>query len=235
MTPQTKDIPDPLGSLTAGEDEAHPPVQEWLDLVESALQGIHHSLNNRIGSLLAVIDLQRSGGLDDVAGGLDGLASEVERLQECNRVIKLLPDTPGGEEALDIRDVLADAMIVHALLPSIKELPVVMTEAAVTPVRAERWALMRALVLLLRSAKSAAKASGAKTPSVHASVDADELRVRVAFRFAEQSASATDGIGAPSPYAKLLAARLGGETKAVPGAVELQMPTLKARRATDRR
>lgn len=231
MTLQTKRHPDPVPTPDLAEGLAHPPVQEWLDLVESALHGIHHSLNNRIGSLLAVVELHQSGGLAEVAGGLDGLSVEVERLQQCNRVVRLLPDTPADEEALDIRDVLGDAMVIHELLPSTKELPIVLTSAAATPVRAERWALLRALTLLLRNAKSAAQSGGGKAPSVRASIEADEAWVRVVFRFGD-----TDVAIAPSSrYVEILAERFGGAPTVAPGAVELRIPTLKARRAADRR
>lgn len=234
MTLQTKRHPDSVATGQTVEALARPPVQEWLDLVDAALHGIHHSLNNRIGSLLAVVDLHRSGGLAEVAGGLDGLASEVERLQECNRVVRLLPDSSAGEEALDVRDVLSDAMVIHELLPSTKELPVVLTAADATPVRAERWALLRALTLLLRSAKSAAQSGGAKAPSVHASIEADDAWVRVVFRFGGDVEVAVGG-PASSRYVEMLAARFGGSTMVAAGAVELRIPTLKARRAAERR
>lgn len=228
MTPQTKHPPDSVDSLHPVGDLMHPPVQEWLDLVDAALHGIHHSLNNRIGSLMAAIDLHRSGELAVVAGGLDGLASEVERLQECNRVVRLLPDASGGEEALDVRDVLSDAIVIHRVLPSTKESPVVVAPASATPVRAERWALIRALTLLLRSAKSVANSVGSDPPLVHASIEADESWVRVAFCFTGEDAP-------PSRYAQMLAERFGGTTTVSSNLVELRLPTLKAKRASDRR
>ena len=221
-------------SPPTGADSAPPPVQEWLDLVESALQGIHHSINNRVGSLLAVVELQRTGGME--GQDADALSSEVERLQECNRVVRLLPEAAGGEEALDLRDVLNDAIQIHQILPSIKELKVVVAVAVATAVRAERWALMRALTLLLKSAKSGAKAYGAA--QVQASIESDDAWVRVRFRF-EHAKPATEGSAsgsaAPSRYAQWLAERAGGTTSATDGTVELRLPTLKARRAADRR
>lgn len=233
MTLQTKRHPDSVATRETADGPVQPPVQEWLDLVDAALHGIHHSLNNRIGSLLAVVDLHQSGGLAEVPGGLDGLAAEVERLRECNRVLRLLPDSSAAEEALDVRDVLGDAMMIHELLPSTKELPVVVTAATATPVRAERWALLRALTLLLRGAKSAAQGGGAKGPSVHASIEADDAWVRIVFRFGGDA----EAVGGPtsSRYVEILAERFGGATMAAAGAVELRIPTLKARRAAERR
>ena len=47
------------GSAVVG----HEGIEEWLELVEDALQGLHHALNNRIGSLSAVVELFQLGDL----------------------------------------------------------------------------------------------------------------------------------------------------------------------------
>src|SRR5438270_6182063 len=104
--------------LSLSHDEASRPVmtddvEEWLDVVDEALQGLHHALNNRIGSLSAVVELQQIGDLPVDGSGLEGLATDLKRLEDCNRVIRLLPrDAVVGEESLILDDVIADVLAI---------------------------------------------------------------------------------------------------------------------------
>src|SRR5215212_5205056 len=88
-------------------------VEEWLDLVDHALQGLHHALNNRIGSLSALVELHQLGDLPADGTGFENLAADLTRLGDCNRVIRLLPsDAVVGEEPLILDDVLADVLAI---------------------------------------------------------------------------------------------------------------------------
>lgn len=210
-------------------------IEEWIEIVDQALHGLHHALNNRIGSLSALVELYQMGDLPPDGAGFENLAADLKRLEDCNRVVRLLPhDGVAGEEALILDDVVADVLAIHRFLHDTRELQAtVVPTRYVEPVRAERWALVRVLTLLLRDAKLLAKAAGA---SVRAATESDEQWVRVEFRVGPASVA-----GAPEPgrgggrYTEVVAERFGGIVERRPGAVALKMPTLKARRAADRR
>src|SRR5690348_7768874 len=126
-------------------------VVEWLEVVDQALQGLHHALNNRIGSLSALVELQQLGDLPPDGSGLESLAADLRRLEDANRVIRLLPrDAVVGEESLILDDVIADVLAIHRFLHDVRDQQVMIVPTRyVEPVRVERWAAVRVLTLLL--------------------------------------------------------------------------------------
>src|SRR6185312_12853310 len=134
-------------------------IEEWLSLVDEVLQGLHHALNNRIGSLSALVELYQLGDLPPDGSGFESLAADLTRLSDCNRIVRLLPrDAVPGEEPLIIDDVLADVFAIHRFLHEVRDLQVTIVPTLyVEPVRVERWALVRVLTLLLNDAKRLAK------------------------------------------------------------------------------
>ena len=222
------------------QDEAPTPnspktegIEEWLELVDHALEGLHHALNNRIGSLSALVELYQLGDLPPDGAGFESLAADLTRLTDCNRVIRLLPrDAIVGEEALILDDVLADVLAIHRYLHDARDLQVTIVPTRyVEPIRVERWALVRVLTLLLADAKRLAKA---QSTTVRITTESDEQCVRVEFRVGTPLVAATP-TSARGPYAELLGASFGGQVTRRAGVVELRLPTLKARRAADRR
>jgi hypothetical protein len=202
-------------------------------LVDHALQGLHHALNNRIGSLSAVVELYQLGDLPPDGSGFESLAADLTRLTDCNRVLRLLPrDSVVGEEALILDDVLADVLAIHRYLHDARDIPVTIVPTRyVEPVRVERWAFVRVLTLLLADAKRLAKAHAT---SVRVVTESDEQWVGIEFRvgtpLVEPTPESTRG-----HYAELVAKWFGGQVTRRAGVVELRLPTLKARRAADRR
>jgi len=218
---------------TIGPSPTEEGVEEWLDLVDHALQGLHHALNNRIGSLSAVVELYQLGDMPPDASGFENIATDLTRLTDANRVLRLLPrDSIVGEEALILDDVLADVLAIHRYLHDARDLQVsVVPTRFVEPVRVERWALVRVLTLLLADAKRLAKAHDT---TVRVVTESDEQWVRVEFRvgapLVEPTPASTRG-----RYAEGLAMSFGGQVARRAGVAELRLPTLKARRAADRR
>ena len=207
-------------------------VEEWLELVDQALQGLHHALNNRIGSLSALVELFQMGDLPADGSGFENLAADLARLEDCNRMIRLLPrDDVVGEEPIILDDVLADVFAIHRFLHDVRDLQVTIVPTRyVEPVRVQRWALVRVLALLLADAKRLAKASSSV---VRAVTESDEQWVRVEFRIG--SPLVADAPGRPDvSYADRVAATFGGTITRKPGVAQLRLPTLKARRAADR-
>lgn len=208
-------------------------IEEWLELVELALQGLHHALNNRIGSLSALVELYQIGDLPDEGSGFQNVGADLKRLEEANRVIRLLPGAPGiGEEALILDDVLADVLAIHRHVHDMREFQVTIVPMRyVEPVRVERWALVRVLALLLADAKRLARRLNV---SVRAVTESDEQWVRVEFRVGSPPVADTP-YASRSRYAEALAEMFGGSVERRAGVVALRLPTLKARRAADRR
>lgn len=207
-------------------------ADEWLELVEQVLEGIHHALNNRIGSMSAVVELFQLGDLPAENSSFDTLSSDLMRLADCNRVLRLLPrDGRATEEALIIDDVLADVFAIHRFLHDVRDLQVTIVPTRHTePVRSQRWAVLRVLTLLLADAKRCAKESGAP---VRAATEADEQWVRVEFRIGTPPVERVPA-GSGGGYAERLAETFGGSVERRPGVAELRLPTLKARRAAER-
>ena len=85
--------------------------------MDQALHGLHHALNNRIGSLSALVELYQFGDLPADGSGFENLAADLTRLEDCNRMVRLLPrDAVAGEEPLILDDVLADVFAIHRYL-----------------------------------------------------------------------------------------------------------------------
>jgi len=215
-----------------GENSPNDGVEEWLSLVDEALQGLHHALNNRIGSLSALVELYQLGDLPPDGSGFESLAADLTRLSECNRIVRLLPrDSVPGEEPLILDDVLADVFAIHRFLHEVRDLQVTIVPTRyVEPVRVERWALVRVLTLLLNDAKRLAKNIGTV---VRAVTESDEQWVRIEFRVGSTPIDAIPESGG-GHYAEALAKTFGGVVGRKPGVAELRLPTLKARRAADR-
>lgn len=207
-------------------------VEEWLGLIDQALQGLHHTLNNRIGSLSALLELLQLDGVPADGSGFDGINAEVARLEDCSRLVRLLPRDPvGREEPLILDDVLADAFAIHRFLHSVRDVPVTIVPTRfVEPMRVERWALVRVLTLLLYDAK---RLANQLATSVRVVAVSDDEWVTVEFRLGTQSVREipTSGNGR---YSEVLAKTFGGIVSRQAGVVELRLPTLKARRAAER-
>jgi hypothetical protein len=207
-------------------------VEEWLELMDQALQGLHHTLNNRIGSLSALLELLRLDGVPADGSGFDALNAEVARLEDCSRLVRLLPRDPvADEEALILDDVLADAFAIHRFLHSVRDVPVTIVPTRfVEPVRVERWAFVRVLTLLLYDVKRLANQFAA---SVRVVAESDDRWLTIQFRVGA-SAAREIPVSSNGRYPEVIAKSLGGSVSRRTGVVELRLPTLKARRAADR-
>ncbi|HEY4219255.1 MAG TPA: hypothetical protein VGM67_19060 [Gemmatimonadaceae bacterium] len=215
-----------------GENPPNDGVEAWLSLVDEVLQGLHHALNNRIGSLSALVELYQLGDLPPDGSGFESLAADLTRLTECNRIVRLLPrDAVPGEEPLILDDVLADVFAIHRFLHDTRDLQVTIVPTRyVEPIRVQRWALVRVLTLLLNDAKRLAKQMGSV---VRAVTESDEHWVRVEFRVGSTPIDAVPE-SEGGRYAELLAQTFGGTVGRKPGVAEVRLPTLKARRAAAR-
>jgi hypothetical protein len=208
-------------------------IEEWLDLVDQALQGLHHALNNRIGSLSALIELLRLDGVPADGSGFDGLTAELARLEDCSRLVRLLPgDGIAGAEPLILADILADVFTIHRFLHAVRDVPVTIVPMRfVEPVRVQRSAVVRVLTLLLNDAK---RLASQLSESVRVVAESDDQWVSVEFRV---GAPLVHGVPVSSRgrYAETVAKSFDGTVSRGAGVVALRMPTLKACRAADRK
>src|SRR5690349_22537714 len=63
-------------------------LTSWSELCDALVRGLAHALSNRVGALMALVDLE-SADLSPEERQL--LPREIDRLQEINRMLKLLP------------------------------------------------------------------------------------------------------------------------------------------------
>jgi hypothetical protein len=222
----TRESPSPLKDLKDIEG-----VEEWLGLMDQALQGLHHALNNRIGALSALVELLRLDGLPSDGSGFDGLSAELARLEDCSRLVRLLSgDNLAGAEPLILDDVLADVFSIHRFLHAVRDVPVTIVPARfVEPVRVERWAVVRVLTLLLNDAK---RLAAQHSEGVRIVAESDEQWVSIEFRVGTSAVHEVP-LSGRGRYSESLAKIFGGTVKRRAGVAELRMPTLKARRSAE--
>jgi hypothetical protein len=140
--------------MTSGSPEQQRAVvtSDWTTLSDELLQGLVHALNNRVAALSAFVELARLG--DEEAAPMVVLPAEIAQLQRVNALIGLLPQRSSEPEALELPLVLDDALRLHEHHPRLRsERCGVVREGTPLPVRAPRWALLRALVMLVHAAK----------------------------------------------------------------------------------
>ncbi|MFI5229152.1 MAG: hypothetical protein ACHQWU_08790 [Gemmatimonadales bacterium] len=220
----------PGGSLPLAADD----IDDWLSLLDQVLQGLHHALNNRIGTLSALVELAQLGELPADGSAIKSVAADLERLAECNHAVDLLHrDRAAGEEPLLVDDVLADVYVVHRFLHDVRDVKVIAAPArAPEPVRVERWALFRTLSLLLYDARRLAKELD---QAIVTGTSADADWVRVVFRVDDGAGRSAAGVPVSfgGRHAESLAEAFGGSVFREPGEVGLRLPSLKARRARE--
>src|SRR5215213_1323130 len=120
---------------------------DWSTISEELLQGLVHALNNRVAALSAFVELAKLG--DDDGDPLTVLPEEIAHLHRVNALFALLPERRSEPEALELRAVLDDAIRLHEHHPRLRGGQVdVALEGAPDAVRAPRWALLRAMVML---------------------------------------------------------------------------------------
>jgi C4-dicarboxylate-specific signal transduction histidine kinase len=204
---------------------------EWLGVVEQVLAGMHHALNNRAASLSALGELVRIRGPEAVSPPwLAALDGDVQRIGECARAADLIAESQDTrEEALSITDVLEDALVIHRFIHGTRDTRVVVELAGATSaVRVVRWKMVRALTLVVAEVKTATTEADAE---VRITADSNEEAVRLVV-----TGSGATGV-APSgrTYSDLLIESLGGVVSRSNGRIEVRLPLLRSRRASDRR
>jgi hypothetical protein len=209
---------------------------EWLGVVEAALEGVAHTLNNRAASIQAYIGLQAAASGQRTAGGGapppdpdDGqLDRDAQRVIECSSVLQSIAERVDREEALSVATVLDDAIRLHHFVHARRgEVPVsVEATDRVSPVRATRWLLFRALAMTLVE-RTRDSAPGQPVRVKLESTD-DVVRVIVSG-----AANGVAPIG--RTYSEALITSLEGRVLRSDSDMVIELPSLRSRRASDRR
>ncbi|HTK50047.1 MAG TPA: hypothetical protein VL328_18835 [Gemmatimonadaceae bacterium] len=202
--------------------DAAPHPDDWSTISNELLHGLVHALNNRMAALGALVELARLG--DEPGDTLEGLSDELTMLGQVNALFALLPERRSEPEALELSAALDDALRLHAHHPRLRHVGCeALVDDALSPVRAPRWALVRALVLLVHAAKRAGESlqdRGVATIQLRA--DGPEVVVRV------------EAPGTPAAELLALAERCGARAEREGDALTLRLPTLAELRRRER-
>lgn len=196
-----------------------PVPDDWRTISEDLLKGLVHALNNRVAALSAFVELAKLGGEDE--DPLTVLPLEIAQLHRVNSLFGLLPQRGAESEPLELRAVVDDALRLHEHHPRFRGETVSLTyEGAPGAVRAPRWALMRAMVMLVHAAKR--DAGSGREAVVQVRGEDTTIVVRVAT-----SEEVPKDLEA-------LAAQCGGRITHTSDALVLTMPSLRELRRRER-
>jgi hypothetical protein len=212
--------------MTSGTPASQPDhaavIDDWRTISEELLQGLVHALNNRVAALSAFVELAKLG--DEEGDPLIVLPTEIAQLHRVNALFGLLPERKADAEALDVRAVLDDAVLLHQHHPRMRAEQVAMTfEGAPGVVRAPRWALVRTMVMLLHAAKHPGESAREHSEAaVRVRGDDTTVSIRVATT------------SAPSADLMALAERCGGRLTRTADELVLTLPSLRELRRRER-
>ena len=210
----TSRTPPPPDDVLVGDD--------WRTISEDLLKGLVHALNNRVAALSAFVELTKLGGGEE-EDSLTVLPQEIAQLHQVNALFGLLPQRGSEPEPLELRAVFDDAVRLHEHHPRFRGEPVSLTfDGAPGAVRAPRWALMRAMVMLVHAAKSEARSERGRGAAVR--VHGDDTTVAVHVPTSEVSPADLDA----------LAAQCGGRITRASDELVLTMPSLRELRRRER-
>ena len=219
-------LDDSTGGMISGtprpQPDDAPHSDDWSTISEELLQGLVHALNNRVAALSAFVELAKLG--DDEGDPVKALPAEIAQLHRVNTLFGMLPERKAEPEALELSVVLDDALRLHEHHPRLRGVPVAAAfEGMAAVVRAPRWALVRALVMLVDSARRSAESVQSR--------GAVTLRVRGDDRTVSVRAPAAVE---PSPDLVALAARCSGSMMREDGELVLSMPSVRELRRRER-
>lgn len=131
----------------------------WPAVVEHLIRGIGHDLNNRVQTLLSLIQLLQLD--EDVTSLIPLLEKEVDQLEEVVTLIRLIPGAPSEEdELIHLPEFLPPLLKLHGIQKELEpvERTLEVDDQDLMPVRAPWTYLARSILLLLAAAAEEALA-----------------------------------------------------------------------------
>lgn len=175
-------------------------LREWTTHVESIMRGLAHALNNRAAALSAIIELSREPD-DDPDATRQILSAELSRVRELADVVRALGPGRGEAEALIPGELTSHVLTLLRLHADQRERNVEIDGAAAPPIRAPRWMMQRALLVLCASSPTTDPA--ARTLRAELVAEGDWMVARVLMP--------PDGSAVESVYVAEMARAIGGE------------------------
>jgi C4-dicarboxylate-specific signal transduction histidine kinase len=169
----------------------------WLRILEGLIAGIHHALNNRLGTLSAVSQVLE-GDLPPGHPLAGSLSAEVRRMEDTVAWLRELG--PGNDEvtAVQLEPILERAIQFVSLHPATRDVSVeVRLAEGLLPLRLSPGRLFRVLLILL----AAAARTGAGPIRVRASSDDRSLEVSIRADGAVESEAEGTEMGGIDPAA----------------------------------
>jgi C4-dicarboxylate-specific signal transduction histidine kinase len=177
MIRHVSDVPDPpvagpppsiIPVADRENDEAADAV--WLRVLEGLIAGIHHALNNRLGTVSAVSQVLE-GDLPPGHPLAGSLSAEVRRMEDTVASLRDLGHRGGDATAIQLEPILERALQLFTLNPGTRDVSIdVRLPDGLLPLRVSAARLLRALLILL-SAAAARTGPGAAPIRVRASGD----------------------------------------------------------------
>lgn len=150
----------------------------WARLTDGLLRGIHHELNNRTASL-AGVEQAIGAGLEVTEPLREVLATELRRMRTAVALLGRVPlFAPQRIEPLRVQDALETALALAAMHPNSRDTAfAVLPSGDLPPVRADRAAVERSLLVML---VNAARLAGDGRVTVESAGEDDRVLVRIA-------------------------------------------------------
>ncbi len=195
--------------------------EAWLAVSDGLVAGVHHALNNRLGTMSALAQLVAMGGTprtDTQAA----LRQELDRFGNTLRLLGFVPRRPEESQIpLALPELLADLLSLTAQHRDVRDVEFAVTAPPdLLPVLCPETALSHALLALLVSAGIAARDGGSTRVEVRCSGDERFVTVEVVPGGTAEGRALWDaGIEA-------LFAAAGGEAKEAGAGMVACLPTL---------
>jgi C4-dicarboxylate-specific signal transduction histidine kinase len=215
-----------MTDATSPTESGRQPSDEWLELIDQALLGLDHALNNRLAALRAFAELLRDDHWRATAAAGDSVQKELERLADTTRIVRLLarPKAP-SRSGLIVEDVLADVDRIQSLLYDVRTVTIEFVSGPpLEPVWSDHASLVQLLSVLLYDLRKRTVGGNEPTVRVEARSDNDWITISL-------SACIPEGQRLAGDLAASLASRLGAECHQTASRLDLRLPTLKAHRA----
>ena len=191
---------------------------EWIGCVEGVLRGVAHGLNNRAAAVSALVELS-SEPAEPAAVLHEILTTEQYRVRDLVQVVRIIGTARAAPEALMPADVARDVALVLEHHPDLRDGAIQIQPTEASPIRAPRWAFVRALIALAAGLAGVNRSAPGRITML---TEGDWLVL------------SADGAATPLPtLASELARHMGGEPLA--DRYGIRVPTLAALRRREGR